>query len=100
MRLVEGVVVVVACLGVPDAALACGGLFCAQAGPQAPQPVDQSAERIVFTVARTGTITAHVQIQYAGAPEGFAWVVPVPSVPAVEESSIAFIDALDQSSRM
>lgn len=77
------------------AAWACGGLFCST-GPT-PQPVDQSAERIVFEVDR-GRITAHVQITYAGGADNFAWVVPVPSVPDVEESSTAFIQAIDQAS--
>lgn len=86
---------VVLALPVPEAS-ACGGLFCANSGPtQVPAPVDQNAERILFAVHDDGTITAHVQIQYRGDPESFAWVVPVPGVPAVEDSSMEVFEALD-----
>lgn len=86
-------------LTLAPAAAACGGLFCAVA-ITAPEPVDQNAERIIFVVNRDGTVTAHVQIQYAGSPERFAWVVPVPSVPGVADSSEdAFID-LDDLTRL
>jgi hypothetical protein len=46
-------------------------------------PVDQSAERIIFTVD-PGVISAYVQINYTGSAPDFAWVVPVPSVPEVD----------------
>lgn len=75
---------------------ACGGLFCS-VGPL-PQPVDQSAERIIFVVNADRTITAHVQIQYAGGSDSFAWVVPVPSTPTVAESAIALFQELDTTS--
>ncbi|MCB9737216.1 MAG: DUF2330 domain-containing protein [Deltaproteobacteria bacterium] len=77
-------------------ARACGGLFCSvPQGPVPPEPVDQSAERILFVVNDDGTLTAHVQIQYAGGASSFAWVVPVPSVAIVEESSAAVVGAFD-----
>lgn len=57
--------------------LACGGLFCQNI------PVDQAAERIIFTVD-PGQVSAYVQINYTGAAPDFAWVVPVPSVPDVD----------------
>ncbi|MEO1481227.1 MAG: DUF2330 domain-containing protein [Myxococcota bacterium] len=60
----------------PSTALACGGFFCST------QPIEQSAERIVFGVdAQDGTIETHVQIAYQGTAEDFAWVVPVPAIP-------------------
>ncbi len=55
------------------AALACGGFFCTTS------PVDQNAERIIFTQNRDGTVSAYVQIQYTGSAEDFSWVLPVPS---------------------
>lgn len=67
-------------------ALACGGTFCdrpiAQPNmpPPAPMPVDQTGENILF-VMDGQTVEAHVQIQYQGNPERFAWVVPVQSEP-------------------
>ncbi len=81
------------------AALACGGLFCANA-ITAPEPVDQNAERIIFVVNRDNTVTAHVQIQYAGSPERFAWVVPVPSVPGVADSLEDRFTDLDDLTRL
>ncbi|MBM4361077.1 MAG: DUF2330 domain-containing protein, partial [Deltaproteobacteria bacterium] len=63
-----------ALLHTADAA-ACGGFFCSTT------PVDQTAEHILFTINADATVTAHVQISYAGDRDAFAWIVPVPSVP-------------------
>ncbi len=46
-----------------DEASACGGFFCQNS------PVDQNAERIIFTQNKDGTISAYIQIQYTGAAE-------------------------------
>lgn len=52
--------------------------------------VNQQAEQIIFEVGED-TVSAHVQIRYAGDPEQFAWIVPVPNVPDLEIShTIAF----------
>ena len=59
----------------PQQARACGGFFCGQ------QPVDQSAERIVFASDGNGNTTMVVQIAYAGAAPDFAWVLPLAQVP-------------------
>jgi hypothetical protein len=67
---------------------ACGGLFCQNT------PVDQLAERIIFTVNKNDTITAYVQINYTGEAPDFSWVVPVPSVPKVDVAEIASFDEL------
>ncbi len=67
---------------------ACGGLFCQST------PVDQQAERIIFTVNDDGTISAYVQINYTGSAPDFSWVVPVPSVPQVDVAEIASFDEL------
>ena len=74
----------------PTAALACGGLFC-----NATQPVNQSAERILF--APQGTkMHMHVRISYAGPPTEFGWLVPVPPDVETELSSEQLFQALDQ----
>lgn len=65
----------------PQSASACGGFFCGF------QPVDQSAERIIFKVNKNKTVTMAVQVQYQGAAEDFAWVLPLPEVP--DASSLA-----------
>jgi len=83
-------VMVIGLLGlviVPGVA-ACGGLFCQNT------PVDQQAERIIFTVNKNDTITAYVQINYTGSAPDFSWVVPVPSVPKVDVAEIASFDEL------
>jgi hypothetical protein len=67
---------------------ACGGLFCQNV------PVDQQAERIIFTVNNDDTLTAYVQIAYTGEAPDFSWVVPVPSVPEVEVAEIESFDEL------
>lgn len=59
-------------------ALACGGTFC-DGGPLA-MPVDQTGENILFVV-EDGMVEAHIQIQYEGDAERFAWVLPLPAIP-------------------
>ncbi|MDH5492702.1 MAG: DUF2330 domain-containing protein [Myxococcales bacterium] len=66
---------------VPRSAQACGGFFCGQ------QPVDQSAERILFAVGEDGSIQMITQISYKGAAADFAWVVPIAELPL--EGSLA-----------
>ena len=53
-------------------ASACGGFFCTNV------PVDQDAERIIFTQNRDGTVSAYVQIEYTGAAPDFSWILPLP----------------------
>lgn len=67
---------------------ACGGLFCQNV------PVDQQAERIIFTVNNDDTISAYVQINYTGSAPDFSWVVPVPDVPKVDVAEIESFDEL------
>lgn len=62
----------------PTTARACGGFFCGQ------QPVDQTAERIVFRLNGDGTTDMIVQISYSGTAEDFAWILPTASVPTLE----------------
>ncbi len=63
---------------------ACGGTFC-DSGPTA-MPVDQTGENILFALNGT-EVEAHIQIQYEGAAERFAWVIPLPAVPVLEVGS-------------
>lgn len=68
----------------PNDAHACGGFFCNNS-----QPVNQAAERIVFSHGSDGTVTAVIQIQYQGPSEDFAWMLPVAGDPDVQVSSDA-----------
>ena len=64
----------------------------------APALVDQTAERIVFEVD-DGEVTAHIQIQYEGTAEEFAWIIPVGSIPTLSETDSFFFDDLDVQTR-
>ena len=75
----------------PGPASACGGLFC-----NSSNPVNQAAERIIFSQNGDGTVTAIIEIQYEGPPENFSWVLPVPGVPDVAVSSTVALDRLQQ----
>jgi MYXO-CTERM domain-containing protein len=73
---------------------ACGGLFCGGPPPDpfAPLPVAQSGENIVFAVDKDpstgkGTVTAYIQIQYAGTATDFSWVLPIDAVPDISVGS-------------
>jgi hypothetical protein len=83
-----GLVSTLLALHAPSAA-ACGGFFCTTV------PVDQSAERIIFTVD-PGRIGTYVQINYTGSPDDFAWVLPVPSVPQITQADMATFTELDR----
>ncbi len=77
----------------PTRAEACGGTFC-DAGPQV-MPVDQSGENILFWIDQNDGephTEAHIQIQYQGDPDRFAWLVPVMAVPEVLVGSQALFD--------
>lgn len=72
----------------PFSAVACGGLFSADAY------TEQSAERLIFAVD-PGQVTLYEQINYTGSPKDFAWVLPVPAVPHVDTASIELFRDLD-----
>lgn len=61
-----------ASLATLDPVSACGGFFCMNS------PVDQNAERIIFTQNKDGTVSAYIQIQYTGSAEDFSWILPLP----------------------
>lgn len=62
-------------------ARACGGFFCGR------QPVDQTAERILFEIGE-GSVTMTTQISFSGDAENFAWILPLPEVPDAESLAI------------
>jgi hypothetical protein len=79
----------------PRPAEACGGTFCDN-GPQV-MPVDQTGENILFWIDHSGTephTEAHIQIQYEGDAENFAWIIPVQQVPEVLVGNQALFDNL------
>ncbi len=84
----------------PSRAEACGGTFC-DAGPQV-MPVDQTGETIVFWIDDSGPTPhteAHIQIQYEGDAERFAWIIPVMDVPEVLVGSQALFDNVLQATQ-
>lgn len=81
--------VVALALAMPGIAGACAALF----SPDA--TVQQSAQRIIFTMdEQAGEISAFVQVNYTGAAEDFAWVVPMPSNPTVDVVESAMFSEL------
>jgi MYXO-CTERM domain-containing protein len=79
-----------ALFGAPTEAHACGGLFCDRPPPDpfAPLPVAQTGENVVFAIDKdpaggATTLTAHIQILYAGDAALFSWVVPVDAPPDI-----------------
>ncbi len=73
-------------------AWACGGFFCTTT------PVDQNAERIIFTQNGDGTVSAYVQIEYTGSAPDFSWILPLPdaidaeAVQVPEDAMAAFTE--------
>jgi hypothetical protein len=65
-----------------EGASACGGFFCQTS------PVDQNAERIIFTQNHDGTISAYIQIQYTGSAPDFSWVLPLPMAITAEDIEV------------
>src|SRR6266567_7707338 len=74
----------------PLTALACGGFFVPPG-----TPLDQNIERIIFAVS-PGSMTVYEQINYKGAANDFAWVLPVPSVPKLDTAPVNTFRNLDQ----
>ncbi len=74
---------------------------CGCFSPPIPQPgavdfaVNQQAEQIIFEV-EDGFVTAHVLIKYAGDPEKFGWLLPVPGVPELSLSYNEVFGLVDQ----
>lgn len=75
----------------PTAALACGGLFCNNA-----QPVNQAAERILFSHSG-GMVDMDVRITYSGPSTDFAWILPAPRDVETALSSEGLFQALDRN---
>ena len=74
--------VVILVLSNAERAQACGGFFCQNS------PVDQNAERIIFTQNHDGTISAYIQIQYTGSAPDFSWVLPLPAAISAEDIEV------------
>lgn len=89
-----GFVVILVLLGGQSDATACGGFFCTNTA------IDQSTERIIFTVNDDGTITAIVGIGYVGTAEDFSWVVPVPSPPELDVADTRSLNNLHQATQV
>ena len=86
----------VAPFALPRTAAACGGCF-AQAITGSPNIV--TAHRMAVSLSATET-TLWDQIQYAGDPEDFVWVLPVSAGVEVELAENAFFEALSAGTRI
>ncbi len=81
----------------PHVASACGGCFAA-VGPMG-SPNIVTAHRMAVSLSATET-TLWDQIQYAGQPEDFVWVLPVTAGVEVELADNAFFEALAQGTQI
>lgn len=79
-------------LATAQPAQAFGGFWSSQ-----PTPVRQSGLEIIFVDNPDSTITAVVRIRYAGAPQKFAWLMPVPGKPTVSVSSNTVFERLESA---
>jgi hypothetical protein len=71
---------------------ACGGFFCELV------PINQASEQIVFRQDGNQTTTM-VRILYTGEAEGFAWVLPVPTIPELSIGSDTTFAELESMTR-
>ena len=79
-------------LAAPRDAAACGGGFAP--APPAGEEFTIASQRMALSVSPTQTVLWS-QIQYAGPPSDFAWVLPVGAGAVVEEAHDAWFDALE-----
>ena len=76
----------------PSTALACGGFF------STASPVDQAAERVIFRQTDAETVESIIDIRYAGDPNAFAWIVPVPGkAESLSPYPVEVFEALDRA---
>ncbi len=86
-----------ACALAPSDALACGGCF------QPPVPMQQATQvtghRMILALSQKQT-TLYDQIQYAGSPSSFAWVLPIKGTVTVGLSSDLLFATLDSMTQL
>ncbi len=75
-------------------ARACGGCFTQTSTPGGSESTIVTAHRMALSVSTERTVLWD-QIQYQGAPEEFAWVLPVKPGTTINLASDAFFEALD-----
>ena len=85
---------IAATTGITDSASACGGCF---APTGSPTVVTRHQMAVSMTPEET---TLWDQIEYAGDPEDFVWVLPVRGGVPVELADNAFFEALEQQTRI
>jgi hypothetical protein len=81
-------------IGMPDRASACGGCF-APVG----SPTVVTRHQMAVALSPTQT-TLWDQIEYAGDPEDFVWVLPVRGGVPVELAENAFFEAIEETTRI
>jgi MYXO-CTERM domain-containing protein len=94
MAALTGVAALAGALGMPSDAEACGGCF---APTGSPTVVTRHQMAVALSPEQT---TLWDQIEYAGDPEDFVWVLPVRDGAPVELADNAFFEALEQATRI
>ena len=80
-----GAICAASIVGAPEIASACGGFFCSSPN----LPINQAAEKIIFSANANGTVTAVIQIAYQGPAPKFSWLLPISSVPTADQIGVA-----------
>ncbi|MDQ3034391.1 MAG: DUF2330 domain-containing protein, partial [Myxococcota bacterium] len=81
----------------PEVAHACGGCFTPPNPTGTPTPV--TAHRMAVALSPTET-TLWDQIEYAGAPEDFVWVLPIAGTSTVEIADNGFFESLQANTQI
>jgi len=73
---------------------ACGGCFHLPTPPTSPMTTVVTAHRMAFAFSKTRTVLWD-QIQYAGSPQDFSWVLPVRGDAKLETAEDAWFESLE-----
>ena len=84
-------------MAMPAPARACGGCLTPPNPTGVPTPV--TAHRMAVALSPRDT-TLWDQIEYAGRPEDFVWVLPIAGTSTVELADNAFFEALTQTTQI
>ena len=87
----------IASVSMPGAAHACGGCLTPPNPTGVPTPV--TAHRMAVALSPSGT-TLWDQIEYAGRPEDFVWVLPITGTSSVELADNGFFESLQQTTQI
>ena len=89
-----GVLTLAAAVHAPSEASACGGGTFYEVEVSDDETIATTGHRVVIAMSKTQTVLWD-QIEFAGAPEDFAWIYPVKAGARLELAADAWLEALD-----